>query len=83
MSEPFPPQLVLQAFNRSGARCECVRHGHGHPGRCNAPLSFSLQGAAEPGGWHASAVDSEGPAIVSNCEVVCTACFLRRPANGL
>lgn len=68
----FPQYVKDQAFVRSGGRCECNRDHKGqyaphHGGKC--PNTFTKNGA-----WHAHHISANGPAILSNCEVLCIRC---------
>jgi hypothetical protein len=76
MSDPFPPNVVDQAFRCSGGRCECTRSSHtGHPlGRCGVVLRADRRGSEQSGGWEAHHRDSNGPGTLSNCEILCQAC---------
>jgi hypothetical protein len=72
MAIPFPESVKDQAFARSGGRCECNRMHAGlqaphHGGRC--PRTFTRQGA-----WEAHHINADGPAVLSNCEALCTTC---------
>lgn len=82
MAEPFPDDVVSQAFLRSGGRCECMRVTHGHVGRCPQILHWGLRGWEVPGGWEAHHRDSNGPGTLSNCEILCQDCHKQTRTFG-
>lgn len=74
MAAPFPESVVKQAFQRAGGTCECKRMSHRHGARCTARLEWGRRGYDGPGGWEAHHIDSNGPATLSNCEILCQPC---------
>lgn len=83
MAEPFPDIVVALAFARAGGRCECERLAHGHMGRCPRQLNPGYRGLDVPGGWEAHHRNSQGPGVLSNCEIVCQHCHkLTRTYGG-
>lgn len=83
----FSNEIVLQAWLRAGARCECCRVTcDGHVLRCNKPLGWSDRGNDRAvGGWeahHKTAVAAGGSDALSNCEILCIACHKNTGTYG-
>jgi len=70
---PFSHEVLLEAWARSDGRCECQRDSHGHKGRCDRPLSWTLRGSPSIG-WEARRRTSWGTDVMSNCVILCAAC---------
>ena len=50
----FSEEIVLEAWKRSGERCECQRENHGHRnGRCGQSLTWVLRRSIASAGWEA------------------------------
>jgi hypothetical protein len=70
----FSEHLIKQAWIRSGARCECIRTSHGHPGRCNRTLLESYRGELDTrAGWEATS-KSGSFRDLADCEILCRDC---------
>lgn len=82
MAIPFPDSVVEEAWQRSGGKCECTRTTHGHHGRCNATLYKSRRGYEGYGGWEAHHINANGPATLSNCEILCIECHKKTQTYG-
>jgi len=83
MAIPFPQSVVDEAWKRSGGQCECRRDHFEHAGfRCPERLSYWDRGSEGPGGWEAHHKNSNGPAIASNCEILCQECHKRTRSFG-
>ena len=68
----FSDDVVLQAWNRAGAHCECKRTSHDHSfNRCNKVLTWSSRGREGIGAWEAHHINRFGPDTLSNCEILC------------
>ena len=68
----FPDNVVDQAWERSGGKCECERTTHGHTTRCNRPLIKRFRGDTYSiFGWEAHHITSTGGDTLSNCEILC------------
>ena len=79
----FSDQTVLQAWQRSGGRCECTRSTQGHVGRCGVRLGWEARGHEKVlGGWEAHHVAAGGPDTLSNCEVLCIPCHKKTQTYG-
>jgi hypothetical protein len=67
----FAADTKEAAYRRADGKCECDRIGHGHRGRCRAPLLAQS-------GWDARHITSPrigGDDTFFNCEVVCVGCL--------
>jgi 5-methylcytosine-specific restriction endonuclease McrA len=73
----FSETVKAQAYRRSGGRCECIRKGHGHTGRCATRLT---QTSGEY--HHVTAVAKGGSDGLSNCEYLCKPCHRQTPSYG-
>ncbi len=71
MAGDFPDSIVQQAWNRSDAKCECMRTTDQHSGRCNKSLLKSSRGRDSLYGWEAHHISSSGGDTLSNCEILC------------
>jgi len=82
VSTPFPQSEVEKAWARAASRsgypdvaqCECQRTSHGHSGRCPEWLVKSGRGKEGKYGWEAHHINANGPAVASNCEILCQSC---------
>ncbi len=79
----FSERIKDAAFVRSGGRCECRRLHRGmaaphHGARCSA--TFTRHGHWEAN--HKTAVRSDGPDSLSNCEVLCEPCHVLTRTYG-
>jgi len=85
MATPFPENVVQQAWRRAGGKCECERvtcsnHYSTPHGKI---LTWNARGDDNhPGGWEAHHKDSNGPATVSNCEILCIPCHKNTRSYG-
>jgi hypothetical protein len=79
----FSQSVVEGAWERSRGRCECVRQGHGHDGRCKRPLLWSSRGSDCDYGWEAHRIRARGSDRLSNCEILCHACCKQTDRNNL
>lgn len=69
MPEEFPDSVTEEAFEHAGGRCECTRLGHGHTRRCTT--TFWGRQSMDCRFHH---INSFGPPVLSNCEVLCADC---------
>ena len=71
----FSDEIVEQAWNRAGGKCECRRQTHGHDyGRCNKQLVWENRGREGRGAWEAHHINANGGDMLSNCEILCWEC---------
>jgi len=76
----FSENTIIQAFRRSGGRCECTRSSHHHLlNRCTNSLIWAMRGirTGQPDAWeanHINRVESGGDNSLSNCEILCWPC---------
>lgn len=70
----FTSNTLLQAWERSGGTCECMRTIHNHSGICNAQLVFEEQGKQTHTGWQAFHIGATFDNSVYNCEIICWEC---------
>lgn len=76
---PFSDDVISQAWNRSGGKCECERTTY-HLSRCNKPLNFTRRGVESLDGWealHTVPEEKGGSNTLANCEIVCIFCYSR------
>ena len=78
----FPDNVVRTVWSESGGRCQCTRSSHSHGTRCTQILLWEKRGKEELGGWEAHHVDSNGPNIPSNCEILCQDCHKATGSYG-
>ena len=72
---PFPDYIIRQAWIRSGGRCECTGHMHGHTGRCNKKLLELYHGDIDTVfGWEARSRSGSYLNDLSDCEILCWDC---------
>jgi hypothetical protein len=75
MPELFPEIVVEWAWKRSGGCCECKRTAHDHDSvRCCNKLIKQNRGREMEGAWEAHHINSNGAAILSNCQILCWKC---------
>lgn len=78
----FANDTILKAWRRSGAKCECTRLTHNHPGgRCDRPLSFRDQNVGLIGGWAAQRIHPDFKEDLANCVILCWDCFQKLRAG--
>ena len=71
----FSDSTIVEAWARSGGKCECTRTTHRHTGRCNKQLFKHRQGERENEYcWEAHHVSASGGDMLSNCEILCCNC---------
>lgn len=70
----FSDEVVEQAWQRSGGKCECTRVTHGHQGKCNKTLIKSNRGREGIGAWEAHHISVVGGDTLSNCQILCWDC---------
>lgn len=71
----FSDEVIVQAYQRGGARCECTRTTHGHAGRCANQLLMANRGREGQGAWEAHHKDGNpNNDSYSNCEILCWDC---------
>lgn len=82
----FSQEVIRQAWERAGGRCECQRVSCGrHLGRCNKQLVWGNHADGQRGAWeahHKTAVSSGGGDVLSNCEILCLECHRRTKSYG-
>lgn len=64
MADPFPQEVVDQAWNSAGGKCE----------RCGKRLNYSSRGKETDLGWEAHHRDRSKASTKSNCEILCQDC---------
>lgn len=83
MADPFPDDVVRQAWRRSGGRCECTSKSHGHAVPCNKLLVWENRGKdGATGCWEAHHVNSKCDPIYSNCLILCCDCHTKTGIFG-
>ncbi|MFZ2097180.1 MAG: hypothetical protein WAV05_11145 [Anaerolineales bacterium] len=71
----FSPEVIKQAWIRSGGRCECSKISHAHDRNlCSNELVFENQGRDGKGAWIAHRININGDDSLSNCEILCWQC---------
>ena len=82
----FSKEVIQEAWDRAGGRCECRRTNCKHGGlRCNKELVWKNRSEGERGAWeahHITAVASGGTDTVSNCEILCLDCHKKTRSYG-
>lgn len=79
----FSDEVVAEAWQRSGGRCECKRKSDGHVGRCNYRLVWGARGMDKVlASWEAHHVTAGGRDTVSNCEILCMPCHKKTATYG-
>lgn len=84
----FSDLVVIQAFRRSGGRCECTRdeHKYSYSGRCTRRLLWDQRGNDNSAyGWEAHHIIAEskgGSDKLDNCEILCIECHKKTPSYG-
>ena len=74
----FPDDVVVQAWKRSGGKCECKGWKHNHKfARCNAQLIPAMRRQEGQGRWEAHRINRRGDDTLSNCEILCWDCYKR------
>ena len=74
---PFSDEIKSQAWTRAGGKCQCMRTGCGHVGRCNAPLLARAWDA-----HHIQSALSSGADTLANCEALCLPCHNNTQSYG-
>ena len=82
LTRKFSEEVVAEAFNRFGSRCECRRISHLHGYRCPRLLVFQARGRERLGAWEAHHRDSNGDDSLSNCEILCWPCHKATQSFG-
>lgn len=71
----FSDDVIKQAWERAGDQCECIKRTHSHfRTPCGKQLVWKNRGGTGPGGWEAHHIHLSQGDILSNCEVICSAC---------
>ncbi len=71
----FSHEILLEAWARSGGRCECRNERHGHEGRCGRSLLWNMRGSdSAVGAWSPVRRTTWGTDILSNMELLCVEC---------
>ena len=70
----FSESIILEAWRRSGGRCECTNDNHGHGDRCSTRLVWTLRGGELGSGWAAARRTTWGIDILQNCQILCARC---------
>jgi len=81
----FSEEVVRQAWQRAGGKCECPRSTCRHSGRCGKQLIWSERGKETAGGWeayHRVSIDKGGSDALSNCEILCQVCHKNTKSYG-
>ena len=82
MATRFPDSVVLAAWQRAGGKCECKRISHGHKTPHGIRLNWGSRGKETDLGWEAHHTNANGPAILSNCEILCQPCHKKTYSYG-
>ena len=82
MAAPFPESVVKAAWDRAGGKCECNRTSHNHKTPHKKELRWGSRGSETELGWESHHVNSSGPAILSNCEILCMTCHKATQTYG-
>ncbi len=72
----IPDDVLKEAWNRSGAQCECEKRTHSHfyvP--CAKPLIWENRGKKGWGGWDAAHIDEMKGDTASNLKILCMTCY--------
>ena len=70
--------LILEAWKRSGGKCEYRRWNHAHNVvRCGQELFWEHRGKEGNGRWDAYHIDFLGPDTPANYEILCSTCYKR------
>jgi hypothetical protein len=76
---PFTEDIVRDAWDRAGGRCECARGEHSHNSRCGKRLAWENRGQEYNwGAWqahHVIGIARGGEDTLDNCEVLCWECL--------
>lgn len=78
----FSDEIVRQAWNRAGGKCECKRTGCGHPYQCNKYLFWGRRGTETEYGWETHHIVADGPDTLDNCEILCQRCHKNTGSYG-
>ena len=79
----FSDEVIKQAWERSGGRCECTRMGHDHSFiRCPTQLTFAGRDKKGAGAWVAHHIIRMGTDGLGNCEILCWPCHSRTQNFG-
>jgi hypothetical protein len=70
----FSEEVVKQAWDRAGGKCECSRITHGRDTRCNQVLGWEHRGQGCEGAWEAHHITFAGGDVIDNCEILCRSC---------
>lgn len=74
----FSEDVVKQAWDRAGGKCECTRTIHGnHTSRCAKILTWQNRGRRGESAWEANHInrqESGGHDGLTNCEILCWDC---------
>ncbi len=79
----FSNEVVKQAWQRAGGKCECRRNDHNHDYvRCSKQLVWENRGREGRGAWEAHHINSNGGDVLSNCEILCWDCHKKTRSFG-
>lgn len=83
MADPFPEKEVKKAWDDAEGKCMCMRaHNHATLPHGRA-LKWEARGNDDsPYGWEAHHRNANGPAIASNCEILCIECHEKTQTYG-
>jgi hypothetical protein len=70
----FSEEVIKQAWDRAGGKCECTRITHGIGTRCDGTLTWHNRGKGGPGAWEAHHKTFSGGDELFNCEILCWGC---------
>jgi hypothetical protein len=72
----FSDEIVEQAWQNSGSRCECIQTTHWHTGRClKLLLKDFFRQKNNLYGWEAHSISGLYRDSVSDCQIVCCGCL--------
>ncbi len=83
----FSDDVILQAWQRAGGRCQCELKGCGHTGRCNKSLVWENRGKeGKRGAWEAHHITAQSAKsstdTLSNCRILCLDCHKNTRSYG-
>ena len=84
----FTGEVIWNAFQRAGERCECTRSRCNHPGnphRCSRQFRYEDRARSDEHGWqatHKQSISSGGSDGLENCEILCVPCHKNTLSYG-
>ena len=83
----FSDDVIVQAWQRAGGKCQCELKGCGHTGRCNKSLVWENRGKeGKRGAWEAHHITAQSAKsstdTLSNCRILCLDCHKNTRSYG-